>query len=68
VMNQIREIHDGELSSSRHQQKTKGTGKIMEQMYDLFRLHRKKYFKEKEIELRCDLFKVPDKGQLRMEL
>lgn len=68
VMNQIREIHDGELSSSHYQQKTKGTGKIMEQMYSLFRLYRNKYFEKKDIELRCDLFKTPDKGQLRMEL
>jgi len=67
VLNQIREIHGGELFSSRYKMQKNGTGKIMEQMKDLFRLCRKKYFTKKEIELRCDLFKIPDKGQLRIE-
>ncbi len=69
VMNQIRDMHDGELSSSRYQQKMKGNGKMAEQLFALFKVSHKKYFRERESHtLRTDLFRVPDKGgQLSME-
>ncbi|MFM7022130.1 MAG: PA0069 family radical SAM protein [Flavobacteriales bacterium] len=69
VLNQIKDMHDGEYSSSRYQQRKKGNGKLAEQLFALFKVSHQKYFAGREShKLRTDLFRVPGKGgQLSME-
>jgi len=61
VLNQIREMHNGELNNTAYNQRMKGTGIFASMIEQQHRLARKKYHLESlQPNLRCDLFKVPN--------
>lgn len=69
VMNQIKEIHGGEVKDNRFGVRMKGEGVIAQQINDLFKIAKNTYFKNKRLpELRTDLFdpKIDD-VQTRLE-
>ncbi|WP_298497544.1 PA0069 family radical SAM protein [uncultured Algibacter sp.] len=67
VLHQIESCHGGSLNDSRFGTRMKGEGKIAEQIHDLVKLARQKYFKNKSmISLNCDLHEPFKNGQLKL--
>ncbi len=69
ILNRIRDVRGGELSSAEFGKRMKGEGKYAEHIHQLFKACCKKYGLNKEkIKLRTDLFRVPhineDQGEL----
>ena len=67
VLHQIQECHGGTLNDSRFGIRTKGEGKIAEQIHHLFHLARNKYFKDKKMpKLNVELHEQFKNGQLKL--
>lgn len=67
VLHQIESCHGGSLNDSRFGTRMKGEGKIAEQIHDLVKLARQKYFKNKSmISLNCDLHEPFKNVQLKL--
>ena len=67
VLNQIESCHGGTLNDSRYGTRMRGEGKIAEQINNLVKLARQKYFKNKAIpKLNCDLHEPYKNGQLKL--
>ncbi len=67
VLNQIESCHGGSLNDSRYGTRMHGEGKIAEQINNLVKLARHKYFKDKcLLKLNCDLHKPFKEGQLKL--
>ncbi|WP_282134787.1 PA0069 family radical SAM protein [Seonamhaeicola maritimus] len=67
VLNQIENCHGGNLNDSRYGARMRGEGKIAEQITNLVRLARQKYFKDKSMpKLNCDLHEPYKNGQLKL--
>jgi len=67
VLNQIEACHGGNLNDNRFGIRMRGEGKIAEQINDLVKLAKRKYFKEKQkIELNTSLHEQYKKGQLKL--
>jgi len=67
VLHQIQECHGGTLNDSRFGIRTKGEGKIAEQIHHLFQLARHKYFKDKKMpSLNTELHEQFKNGQLKL--
>lgn len=67
VLNQIEACHGGNLNDSRFGIRMRGEGKIADQINDLVRLAKQKYFKNKNsIKLNTSLHEHYKDGQLRL--
>ncbi len=67
VLHQIQECHGGTLNDSRFGIRTRGEGKIAEQIHHLFHLARQKYFKNKKMPpLNVMLHEQYKNGQLKL--
>lgn len=67
VLHQIESCHGGTLNDSRYGARMRGEGKIAEQINNLVRLSRQKYFKGKSIpKLNCNLHESFKNGQLKL--
>ena len=67
VLHLIQDCHGGNLNDSRFGIRTKGEGKVAEQIHEMARLARKKYFSEKTFpKLRTDLYDQYKSGQMRL--
>lgn len=67
VMRQIEAGHGGKLSDSRFGIRMRGEGKIADQVHDLMRLAKKKYFKGRKMpELNKSLYENYKTGQLKL--
>lgn len=67
VLHQIESCHGGNLNDSRYKTRMQGEGKIAEQINNLVKLARKKYFKDKKMpKLNCDLHEQFKVGQLKL--
>lgn len=67
VLNQIKSCHGGRLNDSRFGTRMKGEGNIAQQVHDLIRLARNKYFKEKGMpKLNVDLHEQYKTGQMSL--
>jgi DNA repair photolyase len=67
ILNQIAECHGGTLNDSRTGTRMKGEGPIAQQINDLIRLAKSRYFRDlPRQELRTDLFKNPLENQLTL--
>ena len=67
VLHQIENCHGGTLNDSRYGTRMRGEGKIAEQINNLVRLARLKYFKDKAIpKLNCNLHEQFKHGQLKL--
>jgi len=67
VLNQIESCHGGTLNDSRYGTRMRGEGKIAEQINDLVKLAKQKYFKDKAMpKLDCDLHEPYKNGQLKL--
>ena len=67
VLHQIESCHGGNLNDSRYGTRMHGEGKIAEQINNLVKLARQKYFKGKRMtKLNCDLHEPYKIGQLRL--
>lgn len=68
VINFLKDVHGGELSSSIASLKKRGEGKYAENIRMQMELVRKRFFKSRQLlTLRTDLFRIPDKnGQMSL--
>ena len=67
VLHQIENCHGGNLNDSRFGTRMRGEGKIAEQINNLVKLARQKYFKDKKIsKLNCDLHEQYKQRQLKL--
>lgn len=67
VLNQIKSCHGGQLNDSRFGTRMRGEGNIAQQINDLVRLARHKYFKEKGMpELNIGLYEEYRVGQFKL--
>ena len=67
VLHLIQDCHGGTLNDSRFGIRSRGEGKIAEQIHDMARLARFKYFKNKQFpSLRTDLHEPFKKGQMKL--
>ncbi len=67
VLHQIQDCHGGSLNDSRFGTRTKGEGKIAEQIHEMAQLARKKYFKSKVFpKLNHELHQSYKNGQLKL--
>ncbi|MCF7559681.1 PA0069 family radical SAM protein [Sabulilitoribacter multivorans] len=67
VLHQIESCHGGTLNDSRYKTRMRGEGKIAEQINNLVKLARHKYFKDKAMpKLNCDLHESFKDGQLKL--
>ncbi|WP_298237116.1 PA0069 family radical SAM protein [uncultured Algibacter sp.] len=67
VLHQIESCHGGNLNDSRYGTRMRGEGKIAEQINNLMKLARLKYFRDKKIlSLNCDLHEAHKLGQLKL--
>ncbi|MCM4167982.1 hypothetical protein KCTC52924_01197 [Arenibacter antarcticus] len=67
VLNQIKDCHGGSLNDSRYGLRSRGEGKIAEQIHDMIHLAKRKYFKDKSFpKLNTSLYKQYKDGQLRL--
>ncbi|WNH08538.1 PA0069 family radical SAM protein [Thalassobellus suaedae] len=67
VLHQIESCHGGHLNNSRYGTRMHGEGKIAEQINNLVKLARQKYFKDKQMpRLNCNLHEPYKEGQLRL--
>lgn len=67
VLNQIRECHGGTLNDSRFGIRGKGEGKIAEQIHNMARIAKKRYFKNKSFpKLNNELFAEYKEGQRKL--
>lgn len=67
VLNHVSGAHGGNLGDSRFGTRMRGEGHMAENIRDLFRLHKKKYFGQRKAPtFNRDLFAVPPRGQLRL--
>lgn len=67
VLHQIEECHGGNLNDSRFGVRSRGEGKIAQQINDMMRLAKKLYFKETTFpKLNTDLHETKKDGQMRL--
>ena len=67
ILHQIMQCHEGNLNDSQFGRRMSGSGKIADQIHQLFALARKKYFpKNERIQLNCDLHALHKDGQLKL--
>jgi DNA repair photolyase len=67
IVNRLRDVRGGELTSSEFVTRMQGEGKIAESIRDLFELACRKYgLNRKEVELATRHFRRPDTTQLSM--
>lgn len=67
VLHQIESCHDGTLNDSRFKTRMRGKGKIAEQINNLIKLARHKYFKDKVMpKLNCSIHEQFKDGQLKL--
>lgn len=67
VLNQIRECHGGSLNDSRFGIRSKGEGKIAEQIHSIARIAKQTYFKNKKFpRLNHDLYRTYNAGQTKL--
>lgn len=67
ILHQIESCHNGNLNDSRYGTRMRGEGKIAEQINNLIRLAKQKYFKGKGMpKLNTQLHKVFKDGQLKL--
>ena len=67
VLRQIQECHNGTLNDSRFGIRSRGEGKIAEQIHDLMKLAKQRYFKDKTFpKLNTDLHEQYKHGQMRL--
>ncbi|OEK06180.1 radical SAM protein [Flavivirga aquatica] len=67
VLHQIENCHGGNLNDSRYKTRMRGEGKIAEQINNLVRLARHKYFKGSKMpKLNLDLYEQSKDGQLKL--
>lgn len=67
VLHQIESCHGGTLNDSRYGARMRGEGKIAEQINNLVKLSRQKYFKGKSMpRLNCNLHESFKNGQLKL--
>ena len=67
VLHQIESCHNGKLNDSRYKTRMRGEGKIAEQISDLMKLARLKYFKNKRMpSLNVDLHEAYKSGQMKL--
>lgn len=67
VLHQIQDCHGGSLNDSRFGTRTKGEGKIAEQIHEMAQLARKKYFSDRVFpKLNHDLHESYKTGQLKL--
>jgi DNA repair photolyase len=67
VLHQIQDCHGGSLNDSRFGTRTKGKGKIAEQIHEMAQLARKKYFSDRVFpKLNHDLHESYKTGQLKL--
>jgi len=67
VLHQIENCHGGTLNDSRYGARMRGEGKIAEQLNDLVKLARQKYFKNKGMPtLNCKLHDTYKDGQFKL--
>lgn len=67
ILHQIRECHNGNLNDSRFGERIKGSGKIAEQIHQLFTIAKQKYFSQQQkIQLNCSLHQFHKDSQLRL--
>jgi DNA repair photolyase len=67
VLHQIENCHGGTLNDSRYGIRTKGEGKIAEQIHSLIKIARKKYFADKVFpKLNCTLHEQYKTGQMTL--
>ncbi len=67
ILHQIMQCHEGNLGNSEFGRRMTGSGKIADQIHQLFDLARKRYFPETErLQLNCDLHEQYKDGQMRL--
>lgn len=67
ILHQIMECHNGNLNDSEYGRRMKGSGKIAEQIHQLFTIARKKYFSQHQrSNLNCELHRQHKDGQLKL--
>ena len=67
ILNQIKDCHNGNLNDSRFGTRSRGEGKIAEQIATQFRLARKIYLKDRELpSLNFSLFDKNETNQIRL--
>ncbi|NDV14518.1 PA0069 family radical SAM protein [Muricauda sp. TY007] len=67
VLHQIQDCHGGTLNDSRFGTRTKGEGKIAEQIHEMAHLARKRYFKDKTFpRLNMELHEEYKDGQMKL--
>jgi len=67
VLHLIQDCHGGSLNDSRFGIRSRGEGKVAEQIHEMARLAKQRYFKEREFpKLRTDLHEQYKEGQVRL--
>ncbi|MEX0288750.1 MAG: PA0069 family radical SAM protein, partial [Flavobacteriaceae bacterium] len=67
VLHQIADCHGGTLNDSRFGIRNKGEGKIAEQIHEMARLARRRFFSERSFpKLNTQLYEVYKKGQMKL--
>jgi DNA repair photolyase len=67
VLHQIKACHSGTLNDSRYGIRSRGEGKIAQQIHDVMALAKRTYFKEKVFpKLNTDLYPIYKQGQFRL--
>ena len=67
VLHLIQDCHGGSINDSRFGIRSRGEGKIAEQIHDMARLARQKYFKNRAFpKLRTDLYDQYKNGQMKL--
>ncbi len=67
ILHQIRECHDGHLNETEFGKRMKGSGKIAEQIHQMFKIAKQKYFPIKNNTLlNCDLHEAYKDNQLKL--
>ncbi|MCG2460889.1 PA0069 family radical SAM protein [Flavobacteriaceae bacterium F89] len=67
VLHQIEACHNGTLNDSRYGIRSRGEGKIAQQIHDMMALAKRTYFKDRVFpKLNTDLYPIHKQGQLRL--
>ena len=67
VLNQIAACHGGTLNDSRFGIRSRGEGKLAQQIHDVFKLAKHTYFTEKKVKpINCDMHEAYKNGQLKL--
>ncbi|MEM6543054.1 MAG: radical SAM protein, partial [Bacteroidota bacterium] len=67
VLHLIQDCHGGSINDSRYGIRSKGEGKVAEQIHEMARLAKKKYFADRRFpQLRTDLHQPFKTGQMRL--